>query len=543
MHIAWLQQSPFSQTTDGRLTSDLASARYRCLIPAEALKPLGHTSAVVGNLANATTGDFAAEFPALKADIAVIGKFFDAAALEQARIAKAAGCRVVADFCDYHFHRSDIAQVHRAMIGLADTVVASTHVMAEAIFRLTGARPAVVPDPFEGKGGAARFAPQADEIKLLWFGHPSNLDTLISVLPQLQTYATTQKLALTIVTGIIPDLQSFFRPEATTTDQLGSRLRAMVSANFSITLHPWSVPQLEAALQACDIVIIPSLPQEVKLVKGANRLIEALWAGRAVVAYPLPSYQEFAQACILTEDLVAGIKKTVSNPHITTQQIQLGQQIIRDHYAPAVVARKWQQVFETLQSPANQSQPMAAQSMSHPQALIRLNLGCGDKILPGYINVDVAPSRKGYKPDIQCDLRQLHCPDHYADEVMAIHVIEHFYYWEAEPLLREWLRVLKPGGKLILECPNLISACTEFLKSPDTAALPDINGKQTMWVFYGDPIWQDPLMCHRWAYTPASLGRLLMQTGFVNVRQEPAQFKMKEPRDMRVVGEKPLQGG
>jgi hypothetical protein len=25
----------------------------------------------------------------------------------------------------------------------------------------------------------------------------------------------------------------------------------------------------------------------------------------------------------------------------------------------------------------------------------------------------------------------------------------------------------------------------------------------------------------------------------VNVRQEPAQFKMREPRDMRVMGEKP----
>lgn len=33
----------------------------------------------------------------------------------------------------------------------------------------------------------------------------------------------------------------------------------------------------------------------------------------------------------------------------------------------------------------------------------KLNPGCGDKILPGYINVDVAESRRGLKPDVLCD--------------------------------------------------------------------------------------------------------------------------------------------
>jgi hypothetical protein len=45
-------------------------------------------------------------------------------------------------------------------------------------------------------------------------------------------------------------------------------------------------------------------------------------------------------------------------------------------------------------------------------------------------------------------------------------------------------------------------------------------------------------MVHRWGYTPQSLARLMQEAGLVNVRQEPAQFKLREPRDMRVVGEK-----
>jgi hypothetical protein len=35
------------------------------------------------------------------------------------------------------------------------------------------------------------------------------------------------------------------------------------------------------------------------------------------------------------------------------------------------------------------------------------------------------------------------------------------------------------------------------------------------------------------------LTRLLSDAGLVEVRQEPAQFKLREPRDMRIVGVKP----
>ena len=59
-----------------------------------------------------------------------------------------------------------------------------------------------------------------------------------------------------------------------------------------------------------------------------------------------------------------------------------------------------------------------------------------------------------------------------------------------------------------------------------------------MWPLYGDPGWQDPLMCHRWGYTPWSLVKLLKDCGFKNVRQEKAVFKHQDPRDMRIVAEK-----
>ncbi len=142
-------------------------------------------------------------------------------------------------------------------------------------------------------------------------------------------------------------------------------------------------------------------------------------------------------------------------------------------------------------------------------------------------------------PDVLCDLHKLEpFEDNAVDEILSVHVIEHFWRWEVLEIVKEWTRVLRPGGKMILECPNLITACEELLRNPESASHQGVAGQKTMWVLYGDPAWQDPLMVHRWGYTPASLAQLMAEAGLVNIRQEPAQFKMKEQRDMRIVGEK-----
>lgn len=168
---------------------------------------------------------------------------------------------------------------------------------------------------------------------------------------------------------------------------------------------------------------------------------------------------------------------------------------------------------------------------------MKLNLGCGDKILDGFVNVDVVESRAGKKPDVLCDLHQLTpFEDNSADEIMAIHVVEHFWRWEVVDILKEWVRVLKPGGKMILECPNLVSACQAVLADVENATGPGKEGQRSMWVLYGDPAWRDPLMVHRWGYTPRSLAMVMHQAGLRELRQEPAQYKLREPRDMRVTG-------
>lgn len=156
---------------------------------------------------------------------------------------------------------------------------------------------------------------------------------------------------------------------------------------------------------------------------------------------------------------------------------------------------------------------------------VRLNLGAGKQVLDGWVSVDLAGD-----PDIRADVRELPLPDDYADEIQAIHLFEHIYRWEADAVLAEWFRVLKPGGRLSLELPDLLKCCANILGG--------MGERAGLWGLYGNPEYLDPLMCHRWAYSFEELRRMMKQAGFPRPRIRPVQFH-KKYRDMRVEAIKP----
>src|SRR5574343_287611 len=160
---------------------------------------------------------------------------------------------------------------------------------------------------------------------------------------------------------------------------------------------------------------------------------------------------------------------------------------------------------------------------------LKLNLGCGHKHLPGYVNVDYQNNWAKKKPDLECDIRKLPYGNDSVDEIIAIHVFEHFYLWEGPLVLKEWARVLKPGGKLILELPCL-NKVLFFLGQKELVL------SHTLFALYGDPQYCDPAMVHKWCYSKEHLSAL-MRHEFKEVTVEAAQFHKPE-RDMRVVGVK-----
>jgi SAM-dependent methyltransferase len=79
----------------------------------------------------------------------------------------------------------------------------------------------------------------------------------------------------------------------------------------------------------------------------------------------------------------------------------------------------------------------------------KLNLGCGNKKLNGFINVDICGD-----PDMTCDLSSFPWPweDDSVDEVYSSHFLEHVQNYEKTIL--EIHRILKPGGIIHFLVPH-----------------------------------------------------------------------------------------
>ena len=90
--------------------------------------------------------------------------------------------------------------------------------------------------------------------------------------------------------------------------------------------------------------------------------------------------------------------------------------------------------------------------MSVATELVRLNLGCSNTRVPGFKNYDINPSKD---VDFVGDIRDLsQFPDGSVAEILASNCLEHISHTQTLACLKEWRRVLAPGGKLWLSVPD-----------------------------------------------------------------------------------------
>ena len=95
--------------------------------------------------------------------------------------------------------------------------------------------------------------------------------------------------------------------------------------------------------------------------------------------------------------------------------------------------------------------------------LIKLHIGCGSKYWDSWCNIDANPfedsdTHRGNmltKPDLWADIKKLDCKKNSIDIICSHHVIEHFYRYEAIEMIEKFYEILKPGGILVTEMPNL----------------------------------------------------------------------------------------
>lgn len=137
---------------------------------------------------------------------------------------------------------------------------------------------------------------------------------------------------------------------------------------------------------------------------------------------------------------------------------------------------------------------------------LRVNVGCGEKPLPGYVNVD---QRALPGVDVVADAGNLPFDPGSVSELAAFHLVEHFReHHAATVLLPHWRSRLRPDGLLRLVTPNW-SVLLEQLRTGERTFAEFKAVTYGLQEYSGDD--------HFALYTPETLTDLLERAGFERI--------------------------
>jgi predicted SAM-dependent methyltransferase len=100
---------------------------------------------------------------------------------------------------------------------------------------------------------------------------------------------------------------------------------------------------------------------------------------------------------------------------------------------------------------------------------MKLHLGCGNKVIPGYVNIDIQANE-----GVECfDISNLPYVENSIDEIYSCANIEHFSRHDRQGLkmakwdevIDHWRKILKPGGILRLSTADFEAVCEVYMKN------------------------------------------------------------------------------
>jgi len=140
----------------------------------------------------------------------------------------------------------------------------------------------------------------------------------------------------------------------------------------------------------------------------------------------------------------------------------------------------------------------------------KLHIGCGKRILKGYVNIDPYES----SAQLHSDAAKTGFPIDSITEILCIHCIEHIEPEHFTRVLDHWREILRPDGVVKLRCPNVIVYVKEWLNAYVERDISYLNGWGRINML-GHSKHQGTL--NRQLFTPELLEEKLKMAGFTRV--------------------------
>lgn len=146
---------------------------------------------------------------------------------------------------------------------------------------------------------------------------------------------------------------------------------------------------------------------------------------------------------------------------------------------------------------------------------LKLHIGCGGKRLPGYINIDIA-SVEGADVLMDVSRDSYLIPSGIASEIRLESVFEHFYQHEQDKILKDFFRILKKEGKLIIKwLPDFDAVIDAYINKKPNANNKIFNISDARQYVYGEISHENaPQELHKDLFTKDILNDLLKRNGF-----------------------------
>lgn len=146
----------------------------------------------------------------------------------------------------------------------------------------------------------------------------------------------------------------------------------------------------------------------------------------------------------------------------------------------------------------------------------QLYLGAWKRYIPGFIHIDLDNQPQlDYRHDI-ANLPMF--SDNSVDLIYTSHSFEYFDRQKGEEVLKEWRRILKPGGTLRIAVPNFEAIVKVYLKYKK-----DLDHKGILGPLYGKMLikekGKDKTIYHKTVYDFKSLKKVLQLAKFKNIRR------------------------